>query len=166
MKGWDQKSFDDACRRMGRLYPGIIVQEIAAPDAPKPARKAKPDRTAADALRLAQAQAAREKLERKFSQVWHALGGPALERQHEAVPGRKWRFDFAHVATRVAVEIDGGTWNRGGHVRGLGYRNDREKDNAATLLGWRVFRLTGDMIDAGNVQPILDFVRTKTEGVK
>ena len=45
----------------------------------------------------------------------------------------------------VAVEVDGGTWTGGRHVRGAGYRRDAEKLNAAAALGWFVYRLTPDM---------------------
>src|SRR2546421_11079574 len=55
---------------------------------------------------------------------------------------RKWRFDFAFVDKKVAVEIDGGIWNRGRHVRGTGYILDMEKINEAQRLGWKIFRFT------------------------
>ena len=68
---------------------------------------------------------------------------------------RDWRFDFAwpHFLIEgmdrggVAVELDGGTWTRGRHTRGAGYRGDCEKLNAATSLGWRCYRVTTDMLD-------------------
>lgn len=118
-------------------------------------------KTAADVLRSAKLMATRERLESKFALVWHALGGPKMERQHQGVPGRKWAFDFAHLPTQVVVEIDGGTRNKSGHTTFDGYRNDCERDNAATLDGWQVFRLTGQMIDAANVQPIIDFLTAR-----
>lgn len=63
-----------------------------------------------------------------------------------AAPARRWRFDFAHVASRVAVELDGGTWAGGRHTRGAGFAKDCEKFNVAAQLGWRVFRLTPQML--------------------
>jgi len=58
-----------------------------------------------------------------------------------AAPARKWRFDFAWVTSRVALEVEGGIWTRGAHGRGSGIVRDLEKYNAATLRGWRVLRV-------------------------
>lgn len=63
--------------------------------------------------------------------------------------GRQWRFDFAFPEHKVALEIEGGTWSNGRHVRGAGYAEDIAKYNAAVLLGWRVLRATGAMVKDG-----------------
>lgn len=62
---------------------------------------------------------------------------------------RKWRFDFAWPEQHVAAEVEGGVWIAGRHVRGKGYEGDLEKYNTAVLLGWRVLRFTGRMIEDG-----------------
>jgi len=49
----------------------------------------------------------------------------------------------------VAVEVEGGTWSGGRHTTGVGFRNDCEKYNAATALGWRVYRFTSDQVKSG-----------------
>lgn len=54
---------------------------------------------------------------------------------------RKWRFDFAWPAAKVALEVEGGIWIGGGHNRGKGFKKDMEKYNSATRLGWRVLRV-------------------------
>lgn len=56
------------------------------------------------------------------------------------------RFDFAWIDSLVALEVQGGTWNGGAHVRGSGYRDDCMKINLALLKGWRVFQATTDML--------------------
>lgn len=56
--------------------------------------------------------------------------------------GRKWRFDWAFIPQRVAVEQDGSIWTQGRHTRGAGYLKDIEKLNTATAMGWKVFRTT------------------------
>jgi very-short-patch-repair endonuclease len=53
---------------------------------------------------------------------------------------RRWRFDFALVGPKLALEVEGGVFTRGRHVRPKGFISDCEKYNAATLLGWRVLR--------------------------
>lgn len=59
---------------------------------------------------------------------------------------RKWRFDFAWMEERVALEVEGGVWIGGGHTRGSGFTKDLSKYNSAALLGWRVFRVTPDQL--------------------
>ena len=71
---------------------------------------------------------------------------PTLVTEHVFAAPRKWRADFAHVPTKVMIELDGGTWTRGRHVTGAGYAKDAEKCNEALLHGWAVFRLTSDMV--------------------
>lgn len=60
---------------------------------------------------------------------------------------RRWRFDFAWLERKIAVEIEGGTWTGGRHTRGSGFAKDCEKYNHAALDGWRVFRFT-DPVEA------------------
>ncbi|MEN3051332.1 MAG: DUF559 domain-containing protein [Candidatus Methanosuratincola petrocarbonis] len=60
--------------------------------------------------------------------------------------GRLFRFDFAWPEKKVAVELEGGTWIGGRHVRPEGFERDLEKYNLATALGWRVFRFSSDML--------------------
>ena len=85
--------------------------------------------------------------EEAFALAWRAIRGQLFEREHVFNPTRKWRFDFAWPAAKVAVEIDGGTWGNGRHSRGAGYAADCEKLNNAAMLGWCVIRLTPAMIE-------------------
>lgn len=57
-----------------------------------------------------------------------------------------WRFDYAWVAHKVFVEIDGGTFNGGDHVRGRGYQRDCKKNNKAQIEGWAVLRADREMV--------------------
>src|SRR5262245_2235370 len=85
-------------------------------------------------------------LERLFFLTWRAVEGPELQVQHKFHPERKWRFDFAEPTSRVAVELEGGTWINGAHTRGTRYEADCEKYNVASVMGWTVIRLTREMI--------------------
>lgn len=62
--------------------------------------------------------------------------------EHRFHPTRKWRFDYAWVAGKVGIEVDGGIWKGayGGHTSGTGKMRDMEKDAEAQMLGWKVFR--------------------------
>ena len=79
-------------------------------------------------------------------------------------PTRKWRFDFAWPAARVAVEMEGGIWIGGGHTRGLIYAGNCEKYNAAAVLGWRLLRYVTNDLRKRPVQ-MLEEVKALVTGV-
>jgi len=89
----------------------------------------------------------------------HVGPGKGLRVRLELAGLRDWRFDFAWVPERVAVEVEGGTWSRGRHSRGAGFAEDCRKYNAAALMGWFVFRVTADMIKNGEARRLFDEVR-------
>ena len=62
---------------------------------------------------------------------------------------RRWRFDVAFPAHRLAVEVDGGVWVGGRHTRGVGATRDCEKFCAAAIDGWRVMRVTPAQVRSG-----------------
>lgn len=72
-------------------------------------------------------------------------------------PTRKWRFDRAWPDRKVAIEVDGAAFQKGGgrHTRGAGYRNDCRKLAEAAILGWRVLRVTTDMVQSGEAFELL-----------
>jgi very-short-patch-repair endonuclease len=70
----------------------------------------------------------------------------AVRYEHRFHPKRRWRFDAAFPERKIAVEIDGGVFVQGRHTRGVGYKNDCEKFNAAALLNWRVFHFLPEQI--------------------
>lgn len=101
-------------------------------------------------------------LKENFLGCWKAFGGPDLEEEFKFHPERKWRFDFVHHQSRVAVEVDGGVFMNGGHCRGAQITKDYEKRNAATAAGWHVFQLTSVNIREGeDVRLIVLFVMSK-----
>lgn len=90
--------------------------------------------------------------ERAFMTRWIQLSGLGAnyvpEREWRFDPARKWRFDFAWPSFKLALEVEGGTWQkRGGHTTGMGYQKDCEKYNHALELGWRVLRYTPQMVE-------------------
>lgn len=72
-----------------------------------------------------------------------------MEDEYLFHPFRKWRFDRANVQKLIAIEIEGGTWIEGRHNRGAGFTEDCEKYNDALALGWRVIRVTHQMVKNG-----------------
>lgn len=94
-------------------------------------------------------------LEQILAMEIEAAGLPRPETEHVFCSGRRWRFDFAWPERWLAVEVEGGTWVGGRHVRPQGFEADCEKYNTATLLGWRVLRFTGDMVRNGQAVPLI-----------
>lgn len=72
------------------------------------------------------------------------------EEEHMFHPTRKWRFDFAWPEEKVAIEIQGGIYSKGRHVRPEGYEEDCHKLNEAQLHGWIELYVTGKQIGDGS----------------
>ena len=85
--------------------------------------------------------------EELFLEAWREYGKYELVSEYRFYEKRRWRFDFAHVASMVAIEIEGGVWSGGRHTRPHGYTQDAEKYNAATCAGWAVLRYTSEMLN-------------------
>jgi very-short-patch-repair endonuclease len=71
---------------------------------------------------------------------WFAQHGLHPTPEHYFAKPRRWRFDFAFVDQKVALEVEGGVWTGGRHTRGAGFLKDMEKYNTAAMLGWRIVR--------------------------
>lgn len=115
----------------------------------------------------------RESLERTFLATWRILmvpwdGSPSLsepEQQYQFDEVRKWRFDFAWPAEKLAVEIHGGQWAQGRHNRGMGMQSDMEKKRAAIAAGWHVLEYgTDDMRDPCRVITQVAAILKKLKG--
>lgn len=98
-----------------------------------------------------QKKAAREHLELTFKAHLISVGlrnGWVCE--YVFHPTRKWRFDFAWVDMKLAIEVDGGTtYGKSRHSKGDGFDNDCEKRNTAQAMGWTVFNFSSRMIKSG-----------------
>lgn len=136
-------------------------------------------------------------LEVSFMRAWKLVAGddwPRPRRQHRFHPTRKWLFDFAWEAERVAVELEGGVFSfpvtcdscgrhvhrknkhtkrmervyaaMGRHTRGAGFQADCDKYNAATALGWRVLRYTAKHLAESPVQMVEQIQKLLAEGRK
>ena len=89
-------------------------------------------------------------LEAEFAFHLKALKIKKHEREYMFAKPRRWRFDFAWVDEKIAVEIEGGR-----HVRGKGFENDCEKINQGQLMGWAVYRFTPTHISRGDAVEII-----------
>ncbi len=78
---------------------------------------------------------------------------PLPEREWKFDEKRRWRFDYAWPERMVALEVEGGVWTGGRHTRGAGFVKDMEKYNRASVLGWRLLRVTPDkLVSAGTFE--------------
>jgi len=96
--------------------------------------------------------------------ILQAFGAPRPHLEYRFHPDRKWRFDIAWPAARVALEIEGGAWIYGRHNRPHGFIADIEKYNEATFMGWAVVRATPQMLeDAQFLARLAEFIRGRME---
>ena len=89
------------------------------------------------------------KLENLIGQHIRAHKLPPPERNYKAIPGRKLEFDFAWPPIKLAVEVQGGVWAKGGHTSGVGANRDCEKLCLAQLEGWILLPVTTNQIRSG-----------------
>lgn len=75
--------------------------------------------------------------------------GIAVKREFQFAPPRKWRADFVIPEHMIAIEIEGGIWTGGRHVRPKSFIADCRKYSALVLAGWRLFRFTPGMVKTG-----------------
>jgi len=100
------------------------------------------------------------KAEVEFEAALRSLGVEVDAKEYKFHPVRRWRFDFAWPDKKVAIEVEGGVYMRGRHVRPKGFIGDCEKYNMALLMGWKVLRAPVDGRDwsitaAANVKRLL-----------
>ena len=91
----------------------------------------------------------RSKGEELFIEQLKVAGLLIPEEEYKFLPDRRFRFDFAWPAWKLAVEIEGATWSGGRHSRGKGFENDCIKYNLAVRDKWRVLRFTTQMVKDG-----------------
>lgn len=61
---------------------------------------------------------------------------------------RQWRFDFAMVDDKIAIEYEGVMSKKSRHKSVTGYTEDCNKYNEAAKMGWVVLRYTAMNIDS------------------
>ena len=93
-------------------------------------------------------------LEDIFAAQLDAVGLDGYVREYQAIPGRRYRFDFAFVSGKwqgkmLLIEINGGTFNGGAHGRGVGINRDYEKGNLAVQHGFRLLQFDTKMVKSG-----------------
>ena len=100
----------------------------------------------------------------KFLLLWKAVSGPRLQEEYRFHPKRKWKADFRYDSPRLGpihIEIEGGIWlgGKARHTSGAGYWKDCEKYNEACLMGIKVIRLAGPLINHEYITRLAGWIR-------
>lgn len=98
----------------------------------------------------------------KFEILFKSLGGWGLVKEYKFSDGRRFRFDYYHIAG-VAIELEGGVWTKGRHTRPSGFLNDMEKYNLAASLGILVFRIPSHDISTKWLTPIIETINQRNK---
>lgn len=92
-------------------------------------------------------------------------GLPLGETQQQIIPGRRFSFDRVYRAEKLAIEVQGATFVKGGHSSGVGIARDCEKACLLAALGWRYMPVTKQQIMSGQaVAWIAAALGVKTDG--
>lgn len=75
-------------------------------------------------------------------QEWCKKNAYLLVPEYEFHPKRKWRFDWAIPALKIAFEYNGIMSAKSRHTTHTGYTGDMQKINAAQDLHWKVYQFT------------------------
>ena len=97
-----------------------------------------------------------------------AYGFPKPEREVRFHPTRRWRWDYALMERKIAIEVNGDIWayrtkgRIGGH-QGRGQLRDFEKMNQGQILGWMVLQFTPDQFKTGEAAIVIgEALKSKT----
>ena len=94
------------------------------------------------AIRSARSKPASGLKQAIFARLCAEAGLPAPVVEYRFHEQRRWRFDYAWVDTKVALEVEGGIFVQGRHSRGAGMLADMEKYSTAASMGWLIIRRT------------------------
>lgn len=82
----------------------------------------------------------------------HDEDGPCL---HSYEHGRNWRCDFAWPDLRLIVEVEGGLYTQGRHVRPSGFTKDLQKYNEIAAAGWKLLRFSRREVTSGEALNVI-----------
>lgn len=107
--------------------------------------------SAAEELLAAQLSEAGIEFAREYRFIAMATGGigKGCKERIRASGCRDWRADFAVLDSFLLIEVEGGAWTGGRHTRGKGFADDLVKYDAATRLGWTIYRCDPAMVRSG-----------------
>lgn len=129
--------------KIAKTNPDIVIQEYRNPKVAMPAE-------VKEIFKYS-------KHEWRFKCLWESIPGPALEFNYRFDKSRRWRVDWVHLSSLVAIEIEGK-----GHQFDSRYYGDIFKYNALAEAGYTLIRLTSDMITVQELERIIERIKEKT----
>ena len=96
-------------------------------------------------------------LELEFASLWvEYFPDIDLHSEYPFAKPRRFRFDFAHLPSKIAIEIQGGVFMpNSGHNNGASLVNEYEKLCLASYLGWRIFFLSSVTVSDENIYKLI-----------
>jgi very-short-patch-repair endonuclease len=89
------------------------------------------------------------------------LGEGIREFQFAKCLKRRYAADLAWPGHKILLELEGGVYSNGRHVRGKGYEDDCEKYSLASILGYTLIRVTYGMIETGKALELIQMAANK-----
>jgi len=126
--------------------------------APKKAPKKSTKAVKKAAKKPAKSPAKRSHLEVRWIREWKRQGGPELVEEFMFHPTRKWHADFAHLESKLLIEIEGGAYG-GRHTRGKGFVEDLDKYASAWLHGYTVLRIGAHQVKGYVIRAVIERLR-------
>lgn len=97
-------------------------------------------------------------LEARFVELWAECEGPELRREVHLIPGRMFRVDFLHEATKTVIEIQG----LRDHASAKGFARDIDKFFMLQIdLGYLVVCFNRKMLMKENVMKLIAYITEK-----
>lgn len=88
--------------------------------------------------------------------IWVHYGIPKPIPEYQFLIERQFRIDYAWPLHLVAMEIEGGIYTNGRHVRPKGFKQDMFKYNVLAELGWLLLRYEPKKIDFDQIKRTID----------
>lgn len=143
---------DFEVRAAPKPKPPKAPKPVKAPKQPKAERPTPAEKLSPEVLQLALDQAIRDM----------GLPEPKPEYVFAKDIKRRWAIDRAWVEQKIALEIEGGIYMRGRHIRPKGFLADMDKYNELALRGWLLVRISYEMIKDGRALALISRAHTTT----
>jgi hypothetical protein len=107
-------------------------------------------------------------LELEFASLWvEYFPEIDLHSEYPFAKPRRFRFDFAHLPSKIAIELQGGIFMPNArHNNGAALVKEYEKLCLASSLGWRIFFLSSVTVSDENVYKQIATAIRQAEAIK
>ena len=97
-------------------------------------------------------------------EFWLAASWPGLwTPEVRFTTNRNWSLDYANDTNRIAIEVEGVTYQGGRHQKKKTFEEDCKKYATAEIAGWHVLRITYPMLKSGLACDLIETVMRKND---